>query len=113
MSQEKSKQSLESENNKAVSPEVLKVKRHWCWSIAIMLCCLVMFMAGGCFSGATQENSKTATDESMVSGCMSLPPAWRAIKALPAQITLVSSKHATAPPIFAFMLFGSVVWVLQ
>lgn len=32
-----------------------------------MLCCLVMFMAGGCFSGATQENSKTATDESMVS----------------------------------------------
>lgn len=67
MSQEKSKQSLESENNKAVSPEVLKVKRHWCWSIAIMLCCLVMFMAGGCFSGATQENSKTATDESMVS----------------------------------------------
>jgi hypothetical protein len=49
----------------------------------------------------------------MVSGCMSLPPAWRAIKALPAQITLVRSKHATAVPILEFMLFGSVEWVSE
>ena len=35
--------------------------------MVIVLCCLVSIMAGGCFSGSTQENSKTTSDESMVS----------------------------------------------
>lgn len=44
-----------------------KTRKSWLWSMVIVLCCLVSIMAGGCFSGSTQENSKTASDESMVS----------------------------------------------
>ena len=47
-------------------PGRVRTKRNWFWGVAISLCCLVMIVAGGCFSGATQENSKSAADESMV-----------------------------------------------
>ncbi len=44
-----------------------KAGKNWFWGMAIMLCCLVMVIAGGCFSGATQDKSQTMTDGSMVS----------------------------------------------
>ncbi|WP_026393890.1 DUF4349 domain-containing protein [Acetobacterium malicum] len=55
-----------SENLRHEKPQLFKAKKNWLWGMAIVLCCLVMIVTGGCFSGATQENSKTATDESMV-----------------------------------------------
>jgi hypothetical protein len=72
MDQGKPNQNLESAKNTAKDfrrekPVFLVVRKNWLWRLAIILCCLVMVMAGGCFSGSTQENSKTAADESMVS----------------------------------------------
>jgi len=55
-----------SEDLRHEKPQLFKAKKIWLWGMAIVLCCLVMIVTGGCFSGATQENSKTATDESMV-----------------------------------------------
>ncbi len=47
-------------------PVLFKDRKGWLCGMAVVLCCLVMIVAGGCFSGATQESSKTAADESMV-----------------------------------------------
>ncbi|MDO9493229.1 DUF4349 domain-containing protein [Acetobacterium sp.] len=47
-------------------PVLFKHKKGWLYGMAVILCCLVMIVAGGCFSRATQESSKTAADESMV-----------------------------------------------
>lgn len=47
-------------------PVLFKDRKGWLCGMAVILCCLVMIVAGGCFSGATQESSKTAADESMV-----------------------------------------------
>lgn len=47
-------------------PVLFKDRKGWHYSMAFILCCLVMIVAGGCFSGATPESSKTATSESMV-----------------------------------------------
>jgi virulence-associated protein VapD len=42
-----------------------RVKKNWFWGMVVCLSCLVMIVAGGCFSGATEENSKSAANESM------------------------------------------------
>jgi len=72
MDQEKPNQILGSEKNTSADfrqrePMLFKARTGWLGGMAILLCCLIMIVAGGCFSGATQENSKTAVDESMVS----------------------------------------------
>lgn len=50
-----------------VIPRFSKAKKNWLWGMVIILSCLVMVVAGGCFSGANQDNSKAGSDESMVS----------------------------------------------
>jgi virulence-associated protein VapD len=72
MDQKKPNQNRGSKKNTTVDlrqekPVLFKVRKGWLGGMAILLCCLVMIVAGGCFGGSTQENSKTAADESMVS----------------------------------------------
>lgn len=52
---------------RGVIPRLLKAKKNWFWGMVVILSCLVMVVAGGCFSGANQDNSKAGSDESMVS----------------------------------------------
>ncbi|AWW25220.1 DUF4349 domain-containing protein [Acetobacterium carbinolicum] len=70
MIQENPKKNPEEEKLGCLSQEKrrrLSTKKNYLWVVAVSLCCLVMIVAGGCFGGAIQENSKTAIDESMVS----------------------------------------------
>ncbi|WP_373482401.1 DUF4349 domain-containing protein [Acetobacterium sp.] len=56
-----------SEDSRREKPMLFKTRKNSLWGMVIIVCCLVMVMTGGCFSGSTQENSKSAADESMVS----------------------------------------------
>jgi len=72
MDQEKPNQNMGSKKNTSADfrqgkPVFFKARTGWLGGIAIILCCLIMIVAGGCFNGSTEENSKNATDESMVS----------------------------------------------
>lgn len=71
MDQEKPNQNWGSKKNTSLDLRqeklvIFKARKGWLGGMVILLCCLVMIVAGGCFGGSTQENSKTATDESMV-----------------------------------------------
>ncbi|WP_303869110.1 DUF4349 domain-containing protein [Acetobacterium wieringae] len=75
MNQKKANQSLASEketlaDSSGVIPRFSKVRKKWFWGIVVILFCLIMVVAGGCFNGANQDNSKAGSDEAMVSDQM-------------------------------------------